>query len=115
MTEKRTRIPFRCPSCGNSSDRAIRVGGLLSQEFRCASCGAHAIARNYHVFSALFGLLIVALTAALLAVLDFFLGTKVRFEYFLVAVAVVVVSLIWLSAARYWRLVIRWTKVGGGG
>ena len=114
MRERPTRIPFTCPQCGNSSDRGIRIGGLLSREFRCEKCDAHALASGYHFFSVLYGVLLTALALAGLTALDFFFGTDVRFEYFLVVVAAMMIVLIWLSAARYWKLVIRWTKVGQG-
>lgn len=73
------------------------------------------MAGGYYFFSALYGLIIVALTVVGLSVLDLLLGSSVRFEYFLVVVAFMVIGLIWLSAARYWKLVIRWTKADNVG
>lgn len=115
MTERKTRVPFTCPHCGTSSARGMKVGGLLSQRFRCASCGAYAEAGGYNLFSVLYGAIIVALAVAGLAVLDYFLGSKVRFEYFLVVVVLAVICLICVSADRYWQLVIRWRKADGEG
>jgi hypothetical protein len=115
MRERRISFPFSCPNCGKSADLGIRVGGLFSQNFRCEGCDAYAIARGYLFFSALYGAIIVALAVLCLGALDLLLGAKVRFEYFLVIVGILVIGLIWLSAARYWKLVIRWTKADSGG
>ncbi len=115
MSERRTSLPFSCPNCGKSANRGIRVGGLLSPKFRCESCGAYAIAGGQLFFGALYGAIIVALAVLGLSALDLLLGTKVRFEYFLVVVGIFVIGLVWLSAARYWKLVIRWTKSDSGG
>jgi hypothetical protein len=88
----------------------MRVGGVLSQQYRCEKCGTMAVAKNLLLFSILYGLLLVALIVAAIAVLDALLGATFRFEYLLVAVALATVASVWLFASSYWKFVLRWTK-----
>ena len=111
MSESRTHIPVQCPRCGTFSDRGIRVGSLMSNVFRCEACGARILAKRYHFFSALYGLLAVLLTVAGLVVLQRIFGQGFRFEYVLSAVAIAVLLLMWAFSTRYWRLVLRWIEV----
>jgi hypothetical protein len=83
----------------------------MSNTFRCQTCGVHALAKGYHFFGALYGLLVVVLTTAGIISFDFLFGAQFRFEYLLAPVAMVMILLVWLCSARYWRLVLRWIEV----
>jgi len=109
MREKKARIPFTCPRCGHQTARGIRIGGILSNRFRCESCGVHSTAVAYLPYSALYGIGLVAMMSLVTWALMPFLGPN-GFEYAAAIAAVLVVgAVIWLSD-YYWKSVLRWVE-----
>lgn len=83
----------------------------MSNTFRCQTCGARASAKGYHFYSIVYGFLVVALMVSGVLVSQFIFGEDFRFEYLLVAVALVVIVVMWMFSAHYWRLVLRWIEI----
>lgn len=110
MQKSETRIPFKCSACGHESERGVRAGGFLSNQFVCEKCGATSIATGFLLFSVLYGAIVLLLTYLGIEMVQRLIAPTLRFEFVLAIVVITVVALIMVGSKYYWKLALRWRK-----